>query len=108
MTIVAENLDERVRRQHVWSVNNDDEPFKTAAVAVAREQMTTARSMWASEESRLALQIKLMSWTCKARRPLAAVLQGPAKRRPLVLFTGKSFFDAVFNGENRSTSTFLH
>ena len=41
------------------SVKNDDEPFETAAVAVAREQMATACSMWASVEARLMLQIKL-------------------------------------------------
>ena len=45
--------------------NEDDEPFKTAAAAVARERVATARSMWASVEARLALQIKLTAWTCK-------------------------------------------
>ena len=43
-------------------VNIDDEPFEAAAVAAAREQMTTACSMWASEEPRLGLQIKLTAW----------------------------------------------
>ena len=52
----------------MWSVKNDDEPFKTAAVSVVRERVATARSMWASVEARLALQIKLTAWTCKARR----------------------------------------
>ena len=80
----------------MWSVNNDDEPFEAAAVAVARKHVATECSMWASVETLMAPQIKLTPWTWKARRPLAAVLQGPAKRRPLVLFTGKSFFDAVF------------
>ena len=62
----------------MWSVKNDDEPFKTAAAAVARERVATARSMWASVEARLALQIKLTAWTCMARRRRVAVLQGPA------------------------------
>ena len=81
----------------MWSVKNDEESLETAAVAAAWEQMVTACSIWASVESHLALKIKLPAWTWKARRPLAAVLQGPAKRRPLVLFSEKSFFDAVFN-----------
>ena len=49
----------------MMSVKNDDEPFKTAAVAVARERVATARSMWASVETHLAPQIKLTAWTCK-------------------------------------------
>ena len=60
----------------MWSVNNDDEPFKTAAVAVAREEVATSYSVWASEEARLALQIKLTAWTWKTRRRRAA---GPAE-----------------------------
>ena len=49
----------------MMSVKNDDEPFKTAAVAVARERVATARSMWASVETHLVPQIKLTAWTCK-------------------------------------------
>ena len=49
----------------MMSVKKDDEPFKSAAAAVARERVATARSMWASVEARLALQIKLTPWTCK-------------------------------------------
>ena len=80
----------------MWSVKNDDESLETAAVAAAREQMVTACSIWASGESHLALKIKLTAWTWKARRPLAAVLQGPAKRRNTVLLSGASFLSAVF------------
>ena len=47
------------------SVNNDDEPFETAAVSVARKHVATECSMWASVETLLALQIKLTPWTCK-------------------------------------------
>ena len=43
----------------MWSVNNDDEPFETVAVAVAREHVATVCSVWASAEAQLALQIKL-------------------------------------------------
>ena len=81
----------------MWSVKNDEESLETAAVAAAREQMVTACSIWASLESHLALQIKLIAWTWKARRPLEAVLQGPAKRRNTERASGASFFGAVFN-----------
>ena len=81
----------------MWSVKNDDESLETAAVAPAREQMVTACSIWASVESHLALKIKLTAWTCMARQPRTAGSQDCAKRRPLVLFSEKSFFDAVFN-----------
>ena len=50
LPVVAEDLDERMRRQHHWSVKNDDESLETAAVAAAREQMVTACSIWASLE----------------------------------------------------------
>ena len=81
----------------MWSVKNDEESLETAAVTAAREQMVTACSIWASVESHLALKIKLTAWTWKARRPLAAVLQGPAKRRNTERASGASFFCAVFN-----------
>ena len=43
----------------MMSVKNDDESFKTAAVADVGERVATAWSMWASVEARLVLQIKL-------------------------------------------------
>ena len=53
-------------------VNIDDEPFEAAPVAAAREQMTTACSMWASVEPRLVLQIKLTAclaaWPARSAR----------------------------------------
>ena len=48
----------------MWSVNNDDEPFEAAAVAVARKHVATECSMWASVETLMAPQIKLTPWTC--------------------------------------------
>ena len=47
------------------SVNKDDEPFEPAAVAVARERVSTVCSLCASVETLLAPQIKLTPWTCK-------------------------------------------
>ena len=47
------------------SVNNDDEPFETAAVSVARKHVATECSMWASVKAHLVLQIKLTAWICK-------------------------------------------
>ena len=79
----------------MWSVKNDEESLETAAVAAARERVVTACSMWASVEARLALQIKLTAWTCKARRPRTAGSQDSAKRRLSVLCSGKSFSHAV-------------
>ena len=52
----------------MMSVKTDDEPVKTAAVAVAQERVATAWSTWASVESHLVLRVKLTAWTCKARR----------------------------------------
>ena len=80
----------------MWPVRIDDEPFEMAALAAAREQMTTAPcSMWASVEARLALQIKLTAWTWKLGGRVRQLLQGvqnegtqisPAKRAFLVRF----------------------
>ena len=57
----------------MWSVNNDDEPFEDAAVAVARECVPIVCSLWMSVETFLAPQIKLTPWTCKVGvRGLAA------------------------------------
>ena len=52
----------------MMSVKNDEELVKMAAVAAAQERMATARSMWASVETHLLLQIKLTAWICMARR----------------------------------------
>ena len=52
----------------MWSVNNDDESFETAAAAVAWEQMVTACGMWASVKAHSVLKIKLTAWTCEVRR----------------------------------------
>ena len=47
------------------SVDKDDEPFETAAVAVARERVSTVCSLWTSVETHQVPQIKLTAWTCK-------------------------------------------
>ena len=57
-------------------VNIDDEPFEAAPVAAAREQMTTACSMWASVEPRLVLQIKLTAWPALLAGSVRQLLQG--------------------------------
>ena len=49
----------------MWSVNNDDEPFEPAALAVAWECVSIVCSLWVSVKTLLALQIKLTAWTCK-------------------------------------------
>ena len=41
------------------SVDKDDEPFETAAVAVARERVSTVCSLWTSVETHQVPQIKL-------------------------------------------------
>ena len=53
------------------SVNNEAEHFESVAVAAAWEHVATVCSVWASVEAQLALQIKLTTWTCKARRRCA-------------------------------------
>ena len=58
------------------SVKNDDEPFETVALAVVREQVTTACSMWASVEPRLVLQIKLTAWPALLAGSVRQLLQG--------------------------------
>ena len=75
----------------MWSVKNEAESFESAAVAAAREQMLTACNVPASAEAKLGSQTTWRHGSCSARRLLAAVQQGPAKRRPLVLVTGMSF-----------------
>ena len=77
------------------SMKNGLELFMLAALAAARAQMVTAFSLWATVGARLALQIKLTAWTWKARRPRTAAPAKCAKRRQLVLDSGKSFFHAV-------------
>ena len=57
-------------------VNIDDEPFEAAPVAAAREQMTTACSIWASVEPRLVLQIKLTAWPALLAGSVRQLLQG--------------------------------
>ena len=63
-------------------VNIDDEPFEAAPVAAAREQMTTACSMWASVEPRLVLQIKLTAWPALLAGSVRQLLQGVLTEGP--------------------------
>ena len=81
-------------------VNIDDEPFEAAPVAAAREQMTTACSMWASVEPRLVLQIKLTAWSALLAGSVRQLLQGVLTEGTEIcdLVSGKSFSHAVFRG----------
>ena len=63
-------------------VNIDDEPFEAAPIAAAREQMTTACSMWASVEPRLVLQIKLTAWPALLAGSIRQLLQGVLTEGP--------------------------
>ena len=73
-------------------VNIDDEPFEAAPVAAAREQMTTACSMWASVEPRLVLQIKLTAWPALLGGSVRQLLQGVLTEGTQISAAERAFF----------------
>ena len=73
-------------------VNIDDEPFEAAPVAAAREQMTTACSMWASVEPRLVLQIKLTAWPALLAGSVRQLLQGALTEGTEISSAERAFF----------------
>ena len=73
-------------------VNIDDEPFEAAPVAAAREQMTTACSMWASVEPRLVLQIKLTAWPALLAGSVRQLLQGVLTEGTQISAAERAFF----------------
>ena len=75
----------------MMSVKNDDEPFDSAAVAAAREQMLTTCNVPASAAPVLGAQTTWRHWSCSARRRRRPAPAGAAKRRTTSLVTEKSF-----------------
>ena len=73
-------------------VNIDDDPFKAAPVEAAREQMTTACSMWASVEPRLVLQIKLTAWPALLAGSVRQLLQGVLTEGTQISAAERAFF----------------
>ena len=75
----------------MMSVKNEDEPFESAAVAAAWEQMVTACNVPAAAEPMLGSQTTWRHWSCSARRRRRPAPAGAAKRRNTELVTEKSF-----------------